>query len=526
MVDPRNAPLVSIIVVNWNRKDDTLRCIESLRRLDYPNFEVIVVDNGSEDGSVESLSQLRDIELVQLSRNTGFTGGHIAGLERSNGEFVALINNDMVVGDRWLTALVDASQSYGADIVGGRDYRWNDAEPAFDTSNTYWSYMTVDPVVGGARLVERGDRATSVNALLGSNLLVSRRVIERVGYLDDTFFAYFEEVDFVARAKRAGFKTFYEPKAHVWHRRAASSSAESNFQLDLAQRNRVRFVIKNYDRKYLLKFLVIHHVEIVSAMLKRGAKSDVEAAMIRGYKANLRALPHLLRERRNISRLGPSYIEKILARGEGFDEVTAVVLCGTDSSHITDTLDSLAAQALPPAEIVLVDDNATQDLTDRVDAYVQKRPAEPKFPAHRVIENVSPKSEGPKDPLLSEIQTDWVVFLDAGDALDPDYLHRCVRAARVELSVVVYTDIEEFGERVSVRKAGRINSRTVLSDGCIDRTALIRTDLYRQAGGRTEGQGADRGFNDLFAAISRISKRFSYVPEPLHRRRITSVTHT
>ena len=95
-------PLISVVMLNWNGLEDTKSCIASLKKSTYSNFEIIIVDNGSEDGSKEWLKSQDDLVLVDLPKNEGVTGGHIEGHKVSKGEFIANLNNDATVDENWL----------------------------------------------------------------------------------------------------------------------------------------------------------------------------------------------------------------------------------------------------------------------------------------------------------------------------------------------------------------------------------------------------------------------------------------
>jgi len=119
--------LVSFVVLNWNGIHDTLLCLESIRKQDYPDVEIIVIDQGSAEDQKSTLRSISDIKLVDLPKNTGFTGGQIEALKHTKGEYIALINNDSVISPDWTKIAVS---SFGKvkkiAAVGGRGYLWND----------------------------------------------------------------------------------------------------------------------------------------------------------------------------------------------------------------------------------------------------------------------------------------------------------------------------------------------------------------------------------------------------------------
>ena len=206
-------PLVTVVVVNWNGYEDTRRCLRSLGALEYEPLHVVVVDNGSTDGSAARIeSEFADVELVRSPRNLGFAGGANlgirAGLQRGS-EFVWLLNNDAEVEPRTLEALVaEAQRDERTGVVGGvvfgRDGRVHT-----------WGGGTVSRL-GIATLVEARP-ARPLDYVTGACMLLRRRLLEEVGLLDDTFFFYFEDADLCRRARAAGWKLAVAHDARIVH---------------------------------------------------------------------------------------------------------------------------------------------------------------------------------------------------------------------------------------------------------------------------------------------------------------------
>jgi GT2 family glycosyltransferase len=151
-----SSPLVSIIIVNWNGLDDTRICLENTRNQTYRNTEIVIVDNGSHDGSLQYLRKLNDIILVENNKNLGFTGGHIAGYRASKGDFVLLLNNDAIMDKDYIHKAVNLMQvddRIGA--IGGRAYFWNDDNPIFDTTNSFYSYQNINSITAEGILASK-----------------------------------------------------------------------------------------------------------------------------------------------------------------------------------------------------------------------------------------------------------------------------------------------------------------------------------------------------------------------------------
>lgn len=205
-------PSVLVVILNWNGWKDTVTCIDSVLRLNYPNFRVLVIDNGSSDGSAEHLRTIRDdrVELLELPENKGCAGGRNEGFRRAlvlGVDYVWLLDNDAMVEDKGtlgsLVALAESDPKIG--LVSPRI-----AEPGEEGRLTYsggiWSMdpfiidKTNDPVE--ARRWAR--QYPNAGLVMGTALLVKSSVIRAIGMLDDRFFAYSEDCDYSYRSSLAG----------------------------------------------------------------------------------------------------------------------------------------------------------------------------------------------------------------------------------------------------------------------------------------------------------------------------------
>lgn len=229
-----NFPRAAVIVLNWNGGRETLDCLASLRRLDYPCFDVVVVDNGSTDGSTQAIREsFPEVWVIETGANLGFTGGNNVGIRHAldrEADYVLLLNHDTEVASDSLTHLVRAAEA---------DSRMGMAGPLiyyYDHPEIIWSAGgAIDPQRGQAQMVgidepdsgRYGSTPREVDFVSGCALLVRSSVLERVGLLDERFFAYYEEVEWCIRVRRAGYHILNVPRAKVWHkispgRRAAS----------------------------------------------------------------------------------------------------------------------------------------------------------------------------------------------------------------------------------------------------------------------------------------------------------------
>jgi len=220
-------PLVYVIVLNWNGWRDTLKCLLSLETLDYPNYRVVVVDNGSTDDSADRIKKAHpDVELIGTSKNLGFAGGNNVGiryaLERG-ADYVWLLNNDTKVDSHALTAMVEvAERDLEIGAVGSVLYYMDEPERV-----QAWGGGWVSLWWGISRHFAAPVPAERVHYITGASLLIRRKVLEEVGLLDEGFFMYWEDTDFGFRLRKAGWKLAVASDARVWHKESASLGRQS-----------------------------------------------------------------------------------------------------------------------------------------------------------------------------------------------------------------------------------------------------------------------------------------------------------
>jgi GT2 family glycosyltransferase len=214
-------PKVHVIVLNWNGWTDTSSCLSSLEHLNYPNYQVIVVDNGSTDDSASRLRrQFPALELIETGKNLGFAGGCNVGIRRAldqGADFIWLLNNDTTVDPGALQALVDnARENPRIGAVGSAIYFMDQPQRI-----QAWGGGYINLWLGrsGHFLKRISDR--QIQFLTGASLLLSRPALQAVGMLDEGFFMYWEDADFCFRLRRAGWQLAVAGRSIVWHKGSA-----------------------------------------------------------------------------------------------------------------------------------------------------------------------------------------------------------------------------------------------------------------------------------------------------------------
>jgi GT2 family glycosyltransferase len=243
-----SVPKVSIVVLNWNGLENTLECIESLSKINYPDYEIIVVDNGSLDGSAQALKDPRyKITLLENSENIGFSAGNNVGIHhalRLGTDYVFLINNDTVVDPDVLSILVDESKrDVRTGIIGPKIYNY------YEPGKVWFAGASIDWKTGESlhlshEEIDNGklNSVIEVDRLTGCAMLIKRVVFEEIGLLDPDYFLYFEDVDFCVRARKAGYKNICVQYAKVWHKVSMSTRAKEGSPLHTYYHNRNRLI--------------------------------------------------------------------------------------------------------------------------------------------------------------------------------------------------------------------------------------------------------------------------------------------
>lgn len=247
-------PSVAVVILNWNGKEDTLECVASVRRLIYPQYKVVVVDNGSTDDSVDSIRECHpDITILQTGANLGYAGGNNVGIRwalEHDAEYVLVLNNDTVVAPDMLSQLVSvALVDPRIGLLGPSNFYYARPTELCSVGATLRA-----PAYRGYTLVGDGDMKESwrgpvqFDALVGSAMLIHRRVFEELQLFDERFFLCYEEFDFAMRAARAGYSCVFVPDAKIWHKVGGSlGDLESPVRTYFNVRNRLMWSKKHFS---------------------------------------------------------------------------------------------------------------------------------------------------------------------------------------------------------------------------------------------------------------------------------------
>jgi GT2 family glycosyltransferase len=328
-----NAPLFSVVILNWNGRHLLEECLPAIRSQTFRDFEMIVVDNGSTDGSVDWVKErwAETVSTVALSSNLGFAGGNNAGIRLARGRYVILLNNDTAVDPGWLAALADAVRRHpDAGMFTPKILNYYRRDEIDNTGHLIYP----DGMARGRHRLEKDDgRFDEEGETLwpsGCAGVYKKEMLDEIGLLDDAFFAYGEDVDLGLRARWAGWWCFYVPTAVVYHKYSATTGAYSPTKVFLVERNRLWILLKNFPLQEILlspfRTGCRYLFHLAGALSGRGAawKFANEQSIGRLFLSTLRAeiaalagVPRMLRSRRAgsvLHRMTPGEFRSLLGR--------------------------------------------------------------------------------------------------------------------------------------------------------------------------------------------------------------------
>lgn len=271
-------PGASVVVVSYNTSAYIGECIEALLALDYPQVEIIVVDNASSDGSIDLIkSRFPQVELVELPENKGFAGGASVGLFMAQGDIVATVNPDVRLDPGWMRAVADTLAREDVGIVGSRILYPDGVTIQHAGGIVHYPLATTDHIGRGE--LDRGqyNLEKRVSFVTGAALAMRREVGHLLNFFDEEFFPmYYEDVDLCWRAEREGLQTIYQSQALAYHRESVTVDRKAVRYYGFYHANRLRFVVKNYSPEQLMgDFLPAEAARLTGVMEPEDRKASL-----------------------------------------------------------------------------------------------------------------------------------------------------------------------------------------------------------------------------------------------------------
>jgi GT2 family glycosyltransferase len=320
-----------VVVVNWNRKALLEACLSSLRRQAGVPFEVIVVDNGSSDGSAEMAERDFGCRVIRNSANRGFCAANNQGIRAARGDYIALLNNDAEAEPGWLEALWRACQSANdVGMAASKVLVWED--PRIIDKAGHLMFPDGQNRGRGSGALDAGQFDLQEEVLWpdGCAALYRKEMLDQIGGFDEDFFAYGDDAELGLRARIAGWRCVYTPAGVVRHHRGATLGRDSIRRLELIERNRLLLALKLFPASLLWLNPLYFTVRLAAGLMAahRGAGDTVHfpglagkwamaRALLRGDLEALRLAPRIWRKRAEIRRfrkLEPKEVRRLLLR--------------------------------------------------------------------------------------------------------------------------------------------------------------------------------------------------------------------
>lgn len=295
-------PNVTIIILNWNGWKDTIECLESVYQINYSNYNVIVVDNNSEDNSVENIKDYckgklkiessffeydpenkpikvfeynkkgskiikventenesfilnKNLVIIKNDQNAGFADGNNVGIRYAikilKSDYVLLLNNDTIVEKNFLNELIkENKKDINSGIVGSKIYFYNNPNLIQTVG------VRINWYLGEAAAIRHENKNIDLDAVTGCSMLIKKDVISKIGFLNTNYFLYYEDTDFCIRAKRSGFKITCAHSSKIWHKTSVSTAKTSGIREYYSARNLLFFMRKYAARRNFYCFLI------------------------------------------------------------------------------------------------------------------------------------------------------------------------------------------------------------------------------------------------------------------------------
>jgi len=251
--------MISVIIPNLNGKKYLAICLDSLCRQTYKDFEMILVDNGSTDDSVNFVEKnYPGVKIIRLTENKGFSAAVNIGIKTARGELIALLNNDAKTTPTWLEKL--SGPLFEVNDIGfcaSKILKWDNPGYIDSTGIKVTLCGAIENRGAGQRDGEVFNKEIEVFGACAAAALYRRSMLEETGLFDEDFFAYFEDVDLSFRAQLMGYKCLYLPDAVVYHVGGGTAKERKSLFLRYAYRNWIGVIIKNFPDRILGKYFFL-----------------------------------------------------------------------------------------------------------------------------------------------------------------------------------------------------------------------------------------------------------------------------
>lgn len=511
---------IIFVVLNYKTAESTIRAVESivaLHKKTTHEINILLVDNGSRDKSWEKLSNRfsdnSEIELIQNRKNLGFAGAQ-SKLKKiiQRYDYACLVNSDAVLDKDWLRhGLADFKKNPNLAAVGGKAFDWGKEAPSYSTKNNFYSYQIIDPIDVNSTTLRSGEKLKNVDIISGAGLMLDVKKSILVGYFNKKYFLYYEESDLEARLTRAGYDVCYDPKMHIWHKVGLSSEtgkhALNKVMFYYMYRNRFLFAFTNFDKAYSNLFAqryIVSSLKLVKPGNKNLSRQE-KWLILKSLTWILLNLPYILNLRKRNYRLGVTYSNKLAALNDD-NSVTVVIPCYNYAQYLEECVDSVLDQTHRASKIIIINDGSTDNTEEILSKYSE-------IPTILTYSNKNKGVVEAKNFGLSKTETKWVIFLDADDSIQPNYIQDVLERASRDKLDLVYTDSYLTGAKNELIEYQEFDFKQLYNFNYIHNSALMRTDIIKYIGGYQIKEGYEDW--EMYIRYSKFTQRIARIPQPL-----------
>ncbi|NVM34368.1 MAG: glycosyltransferase family 2 protein [Candidatus Lokiarchaeota archaeon] len=272
-------PFTSIILSNYNGLIHIKECFDSLLKLNYKNFEIIFIDNNSQDKSIEFVRKnYPNVKIIENKKDYGFSKANNIAATYAKGKYIALLNIDTVVDANWLTRLVKvAEKSDKIGITVSKMYYYHNKDIINYAGGSCDKYLKGVHIGDNKRDNKSFSIQMEVFFACGAAILIKRELYNKIGLFDPLYYAYCEDLDLSWRTWLIGYKVVYVPTSFIYHKIGQILGPRSPRKMFLSEKNRLRTLLKNYELKTLFIILPIYFGKRMGIIVKKVLKFDISA---------------------------------------------------------------------------------------------------------------------------------------------------------------------------------------------------------------------------------------------------------
>lgn len=290
-----NEPKVSIIILNFNSFEDTSECLYSLKNINYKNYEIVLVDNCSTDGSFEKLSsEFKEYKILKSNENLGYANGNNLGIKyafNQKAEYICLLNNDVVVEKDFLVNIIKAFKKDSSIGLAGPcicKYKEKNVIQAMGANINLYTGLT-QRRLKNSNYKDIPHKDVFVDYLGGACFVCKREVFEKIGLIPENYFLFFEETEFCLNAQKIGYSLLCVYNSRVYHKGSSTIGKYNGLSYYFLNRNRVIFIRRNANSFQKAVFFLYIFIEAIGRIIIRKEPLLLIRNIIQGFKADKEA---------------------------------------------------------------------------------------------------------------------------------------------------------------------------------------------------------------------------------------------